>query len=533
MVSRRDVLKSSVAAGLAGSVKKASGSTGGIELALQTRDRAGKPHVAMELVDPSKIAIIAMDVWNYHWCRTWRNRAVSLIPRFNQAFDGARKLGMTLVFSPTNAMRDMHDTPQRKATLALRNETLPALKNLPDPYPESLRWGMCECGLGDDCFLTYNSNNQHPDLRMVEGDYIALTQQEAYNVFKKHGITHIIYSGFATNICVWNKPTGAKFMRQFGFGCMLARDLTEAMTGYAEESFNPTQGTLEVIELIERDLVPSINMEQTLQRAHAWEPAILDHVHIAPWDRIFGGAACPIPIQAELTCRHVPDAELRYTLDGADPTPASTLYVKPIPIEDAAVLKAAGFRGGKAVTLVSEARYWKYPKVADPPDVFLSDMEPVNEVVGAITPHSYAIPKKARFNRSVNGAVLRNRDNRYFKGIGVQSPSELVFRLKPEYKRFVGLAGVDDECIEWDSPGGMIRWPQWSQPFDGVTSFRISQVVFEVRIDGRVVSETPPLFNGIRAWSFDVPIPDGAREMTLAVKDVDSPPPIHTVMPIG
>jgi len=132
----------------------------------------------------------------------------------------------------------------------------------------------------------------------------------------------------------------------------------------------------------------------------------------------------------------------------------------------------------------------KYPKVADPPDVFLSDVEPVNEVVGAVRPHSYAIPKKARFNRSVNGAVLRNRDNGYFKGIGVQSPSELVFRLKPEYKRFVALAGVDDECIEWDSPGGMIRWPQWSQPFDGVTSFRISQVVFEdegARVRERIV----------------------------------------------
>ena len=371
------VLKSSIAAGLAaGNVEQASGSTGGIELALQTRDRAGKPHIAIERVDPSKIAIIAMDVWNYHWCRTWRNRAASLIPRFNQSFDAARRLGMTLVFSPTNAMRDMHGTPQRNATLALRNQPLPPFKNLPDPYPESLRWGMCECGLGDDCFLTHNANNQHPDLRMAEGDYIALTQQEAYNVFKKHGITHIIYSGFATNICVWNKPTGAKFMRQFGFRCMLARDLTEAMTGYVEESFNPTEGTLEVIELIERDLVPSISMEQTLQKANTWEPEIVDHVHIAPWDRHFGGAACPIPIQAELTCRHVPGAELRYTLDGADPTSESPLYVKPIPIEDNAVLKAAGFRGGQAVTRVSEARYSKYPKVADPPDVFLSDLEP-------------------------------------------------------------------------------------------------------------------------------------------------------------
>src|SRR4029077_20439168 len=89
-------------------------SGGGIDLALQRRDRDGKPRVTTERVDPRKIGIIAMDVWNYHWCRTWRIRAASLIPRFNHSFDAARHLGMTLLFSPTNATRDMHDTPQRK-----------------------------------------------------------------------------------------------------------------------------------------------------------------------------------------------------------------------------------------------------------------------------------------------------------------------------------------------------------------------------------------------------------------------------------
>jgi hypothetical protein len=322
---------------------------------------------------------------------------------------------------------------------------------------------------------------------------------------------------------VWAKPTGVKYMRQFGFRCMLARDLTEAMTGYAEESFNPTQGTLEVIELIERELAPSISMEETLRQARAWEGnPVLDFVHIAPWGRFFGGAAFPVPIQAELTCRHVPGAELRYTLDGKDPTPSSPLYRKPIPIEKTATLKATGFKGLRPVTRVSEAKYWKYPPVVDPPDVFVSDLDPLNEVVGEIRPHSYAIQRKARFNRSVIGQVLTNRDCKYFKGVGVQSPSKLVFQLKPAYQRFVALVGVDDECMRWDSPDGLQRWPQWSRPIRGITSYRVSQIVFEVRIDGRSWVETPALFNGDRAWSIDVKIPAGAREITLAVKDVDS-----------
>src|SRR5690349_1835765 len=142
-MNRRQFLQASTAlAANAGSAATAS-----IELTLQTRNREGTPQVTTENVDPKKVAIFAIDCWHYHWCRTWRNRAGSLMPRFNHSFDAARKLGMTIVFSPTNAMRDHHDSQPRKNTLALADLPLPPLANLPDPYPRNLRYGMCECGL--------------------------------------------------------------------------------------------------------------------------------------------------------------------------------------------------------------------------------------------------------------------------------------------------------------------------------------------------------------------------------------------------
>jgi len=523
MLTRRGLLRAGATLGAVPGTIKSAPSDQGIELALQTRDRGGRQHQAIEQADPKRIAIIAVDAWHYHWCRTWRNRAGSLIPRFNHSFDAARQLGMTLVFSPTEAMRDLNDAPQRKATLALSHYPLPQPKNLPDPYTDNLRYGKCECGAGDECYRCYNSNNQHPDLRMAESDFIAITEQEVFNVLRDRAITHIIYAGFATNVCLWSKPIGLKYTRQLGFRCMVARDLTEAETGYIEESFNPTRGTLEVIAQIERDLAPSLDLEQTLRRAGAWQgDPVLDFVHIAPWGRFFGGVGFDVPVQAELTCRHVAGAELHYTLDGSDPTLASPRYRRPIQIDQTTTLKAAGFRGEKSVTRISEAHYWKYPPVPDPPGVFVSDLEPLREVVGEIRPRSYAVPKKARANRSVDGHVLSNRDGKYAKGIGVQSPAELVFALQPAYKRFVALAGVDDECMRWDFPDGLPRWPQWSRPIHGPTSYRVSQVVFEVRIDGRRVAETPPMFNGDRAWGMDVEIPPGSREITLAVRDVDS-----------
>ena len=108
------------------------------------------------------------------------------------------------------------------------------------------------------------------------------------------------------------------------------------------------------------------------------------------------------------------------------------------------------------------------------------------------------------------------------QGIGVQAPSELVFPLEPKYKRFVATVGVDDECMRWDNPDGLEQWPQWSRPIRGTTSYRISQIIFEVVIDGRTVTQTPPLFNGVLGWGIDVEIPEGAQQLTLRVKDVES-----------
>jgi hypothetical protein len=76
--------------------------------------------------------------------------------------------------------------------------------------------------------------------------------------------------------------------------------------------------------------------------------------------------------------------------------------------------------------------------------------------------------------------------------------------------------------MRWDKPDGLEQWPQWARPIHGPTSYRISQLIFEVLIDGKTLLESPPLFNGVLGWGVDVKIPPGAQQMALRVKDVES-----------
>ena len=58
--------------------------------------------------------------------------------------------------------------------------------------------------------------------------------------------------------------------------------------------------------------------------------------------------------------------EIRYTVDGADPTPTSKLYTGPIPLEHTATIRARTFRNGVPVGSEATATFIKVPKLARP-----------------------------------------------------------------------------------------------------------------------------------------------------------------------
>ena len=44
------------------------------DLQLQTRDETGQVLTSVERFEPERVAIVAVDVWNFHWCKTATER---------------------------------------------------------------------------------------------------------------------------------------------------------------------------------------------------------------------------------------------------------------------------------------------------------------------------------------------------------------------------------------------------------------------------------------------------------------------------
>jgi CubicO group peptidase (beta-lactamase class C family) len=114
------------------------------------------------------------------------------------------------------------------------------------------------------------------------------------------------------------------------------------------------------------------------------------------------------------------------------------------------------------------------------PDVPLESLTPEKATTGF---------GKVRFNKTAADTSLQLDGVTYFHGIGVHANSELLYKLKPDYQRFVAQVGIDDK-----------------QMWHGT-------IVVKVYVGDKLLLESGVVRGGDSPWSIDVPLPkvDGGR----------------------
>jgi hypothetical protein len=169
-----------------------------------------------------------------------------------------------------------------------------------------------------------------------------------------------------------------------------------------------------------------------------------------------------------------------YTDDAVEPGKAYTYTVT-----------AVGWSGkaSEGATVEVTVPRLEVPPAPPAPDIHLADLQPSKATTGF---------GQVGTNKTVEGKPLTVNGKQYAKGIGVHAASELVYAVKPEYKRFVAVAGLDDEKRDDERPS----------------------VVFQVWADKKLLEESPPLtWKTLNRWHFDVPIPAKAKSLRLVVTD--------------
>ncbi len=142
------------------------------------------------------------------------------------------------------------------------------------------------------------------------------------------------------------------------------------------------------------------------------------------------------------------------------------------------------------------------------PDVVIGDLKPVRNVGFG---HTYSgnvrysgNTKPPQKDKSNLGQDLKINRKIYQTGMGVHAPCALMYEIKPDYKRFVALAGADENLVSISHGSNLSKYPS---------------VVFKIFIDGKESATSPVMRVPSPAWRFDVEIPGGARLISLVAMD--------------
>lgn len=459
----------------------------------QRRDSTEKIIIKKEKIDPSRVGIVIIDMWNWHWCKTSAGRVGAMVPRMNKVLEEARKMGMQVFLCPTDVSNNYVGRPQREKALAVKKIPLPKSLEIDCPHPGA---GGCMCG-ADECINNGGWDGMAADLIIKEQDLISSGPEELYALCKEKGITQLWYMGVHTNNCVLGKPEGMRNMMNYGFSCVLVRDLQDPETFYDPvKGITPDDNNARVVRHFEKFLAPSINFVDFLKENKLWKNEwIVDPVRITPWGKPERAHQFREKQIITFTTPHQPDVEIRYTLDGTSPGASSLLYTKPIEITSTTTLKANTFTNGVSAGIETTGLFTRLPENPNPPDVLIGQLELIE---------ANRTRRQPVVNKSIMKGPLKIHNQIFTNGIGTQAPSFLSYQLKPEYTAFVGQCGIDD----------FINDDDW-----GMERAKYPSVIFKVFIDGKLMGESPQMRNAQWPWSFNIPIPAGSKIINLVATD--------------
>lgn len=259
----------------------AADTAGDFSIEVQRRQAAGgtaDPELlfAKEKIEPRKTAVVVIDMWNRHWCKTYTARVANLVPRMNQTIAAARKLGLQIVWAPSDVTAFYKDFPQRQAMQAISSHPVPA-KQAFDP-PQVPQGDYCECGPDQPCKEHKRVwTRQQAGLVIEDGDLIADTNnaRELLNLCAERGIDTLIYLGVASNMCVCYRDMGMINMRRHGFRILFIADQVESIMANGfnpaakllDPNFTPAKGSAIVQQFLEEHVAPSFESHQLLALA--------------------------------------------------------------------------------------------------------------------------------------------------------------------------------------------------------------------------------------------------------------------------
>ncbi|HOJ09274.1 MAG TPA: hypothetical protein PK733_01605 [Clostridiales bacterium] len=195
-------------------------------------------------INPDKTAIVLMHAWDTGTIEQYPGwfRAVEYIPRATHICDNllphflkkVRSSNIRLIHI-ASSNQIVNDYPGYAKTLEICGEDTFGYERVEeDETIKKLNYFR-----GENVFVGSHNKEDvargmkhldfYPTARPLDNEEIVCTSEQLLNLCKKYGINHLIYTGFAINMCLTVSPGGFVDMSRYGIMCSAIKELVTAV----------------------------------------------------------------------------------------------------------------------------------------------------------------------------------------------------------------------------------------------------------------------------------------------------------------
>ncbi len=193
-------------------------------------------------VPAAQTALVLVDCWDRHPVESFQERAAQIAhEKISPTLEACRESGVMVVHAPSPAVAQKY--PQRLKCAG--NEELVRSQNSEAAWPPADfrqrvgRYDGNPYGRPAEPTLEQwlDDENLIPARRIMEllepraDDFVVATGEQLHRLCRDQQILHLLYAGFAANICVQFRDYGMRPMHDRGYHTILLRDCTAAIEG--------------------------------------------------------------------------------------------------------------------------------------------------------------------------------------------------------------------------------------------------------------------------------------------------------------
>lgn len=185
----------------------------------------------------TQTAMVLVDCWDRHYLTSHAERGAMIArEHIAPALAACRDVGITIVHAPSPWVAKRYPDFRWKSAEGWEE---PPMAMQPSDWPPAdfrRREGEYAAFAKPAGAILASWKKMQPERRIihdiapVQGDYVVATGAELNQLCKEKGILHLIYAGFATNVCVlWYRDYSIMPMAARGYNIILLRDCTAAL----------------------------------------------------------------------------------------------------------------------------------------------------------------------------------------------------------------------------------------------------------------------------------------------------------------